>query len=251
MRKVVHPTDFSSCAEEAQALAVRLARALGAELILLHVAVETPPFREGLMRARELERLFEEQRAWIRQALEERAADCRGQGVPTRARVVGGAPHQGIVDTAKQEGTGFIVMGTHGRGALRALLHRKRGGQGHPDRALRGRDGARDRRNDGSGFSRPAGLQRGHSAREVALARRPAPVASRDCAVTGGRGRWSEPQPRFEGSSWRHPGLLASSGRSARPRRRRPVFPPPGRGVGETTRCPVPGTARLRTGPPF
>jgi nucleotide-binding universal stress UspA family protein len=116
--KIVHPTDFSPCAEDARGLALRLARALGAELILLHVAVDTPPFREGLMRARELERLFEEQRAWARQALEERAADCRGQGVPTLARVVAGAPHQGIVDTAKQEGADFIVMGTHGRGAL-------------------------------------------------------------------------------------------------------------------------------------
>ena len=91
MMKVVHPTDFSSCAEEAQALAVRLARALGAELIVLHVAVETPPFREGLMRARELERLFEEQRAWIRQALEERAADCRGKA-PPHATASSGAP---------------------------------------------------------------------------------------------------------------------------------------------------------------
>jgi len=116
--KIVHPTDFSPCAEQARALAVQLARALGAELILLHVAVETPPFREGLMRARELERLFEEQRAWARQALEERAANCRGQGIPTLARVVAGAPHQGIVDTAKQEGADFIVMGTHGRGPL-------------------------------------------------------------------------------------------------------------------------------------
>jgi nucleotide-binding universal stress UspA family protein len=116
--KIVHPTDFSACAEQTRALAVQLARALGAELILLHVAVETPPFREGLMRARELERLFEEQRAWARQALEERAADCRGQGVPTLARVVAGAPHQGIVDTAKEEGAAFIVMSTHGRGAL-------------------------------------------------------------------------------------------------------------------------------------
>ena len=39
--KILHPTDFSTCAENARGLAVQLARALGAELILLHVAVET------------------------------------------------------------------------------------------------------------------------------------------------------------------------------------------------------------------
>jgi nucleotide-binding universal stress UspA family protein len=32
--------------------------------------------------------------------------------------VVSGAPPEGIVQTAKQEGATFIVMGTHGRGAL-------------------------------------------------------------------------------------------------------------------------------------
>ena len=116
--KIVHPTDFSVCAEQARALAVQLARALGAELILLHVAVEAPLFREGLTRARELERLFEEQRAWAKQALEERAAEARGQGVPTLGRVVTGAPAREIAETARREGAAFIVMGTHGRGAL-------------------------------------------------------------------------------------------------------------------------------------
>ena len=54
--------------------------------------------------------------------LEERAAECREQGVPTRARVVSGAPHDKIVEIAEQEGVAFIVMGTHGRGALARFL---------------------------------------------------------------------------------------------------------------------------------
>jgi nucleotide-binding universal stress UspA family protein len=116
--KIIHPTDFSECAERTRALAVQLARALGAELILLHVAVEAPLFREGLTRSGELARIFEEQREWARRALEERAAETRGQGVPTLARVVTGVPHQEIVETAKREGAAFIVMGTHGRAAL-------------------------------------------------------------------------------------------------------------------------------------
>jgi nucleotide-binding universal stress UspA family protein len=120
--KIIHPTDFSDCAEQARGLAVQLARALGAELVLLHVAVEAPLFREGLTGARELERVFDEQREWARKALEERAAECRGQGVPTLARVVTGAPHHEIVETAKREGAAFVVMGTHGRGALERFL---------------------------------------------------------------------------------------------------------------------------------
>ena len=120
--KILHPTDFSPCAENARTLAVQLARALGAELILLHVAMNTPPFREGLMRTRELEHFFEEQREWAKRTVEERAADCRGQGVATLARVVSGAPHAAIVETAQQEGVAFIVIGTHGWGALERFL---------------------------------------------------------------------------------------------------------------------------------
>jgi nucleotide-binding universal stress UspA family protein len=116
--KIIHPTDFSDCAEQARGLAVQLARALGAELILLHVAVEAPLFREGPANRREVERVFDEQRDWAMKALEERAAETRGQGVPTLARVVTGAPHREIVETARREGAAFIVMGTHGRGAV-------------------------------------------------------------------------------------------------------------------------------------
>jgi nucleotide-binding universal stress UspA family protein len=104
----------------AQALAMQLARALGAELMLLHVAVETPP--SGPMRVRELELLFEEQREWAKRALEERAAECRAQGVPTLTRVVSGTAHDKIVETAEQEGAAFIVMGTYGRGAVERFL---------------------------------------------------------------------------------------------------------------------------------
>jgi nucleotide-binding universal stress UspA family protein len=120
--KIVHPTDFSECAEQARGLAIELAQALSAELILLHVAVEAPLFREGLIRARELERVFEEQREWAKEALEERAAECRGNGVPTVARVVTGVPHQEIVATAQREGAAFIVMGTQGRGGLERVF---------------------------------------------------------------------------------------------------------------------------------
>ena len=122
MMKIVHPTDFSTCAEQARALAVQLARALGAELILLHVAVETPLFREGLTSGRDLERFFADQREWARKALEERAAEVRGQGVPTLARVVTGVPHREIVATAERESAAFIVMGTHGRGGVERFL---------------------------------------------------------------------------------------------------------------------------------
>ena len=122
MIKILHPTDFSDCAEQTRALAIRLAHALGGQLVLLHVTVEAPLFREGLMSTVELERLFEEQRTWAKKELEDRAAACRGEGIPTLALVVSGAPYEEIVKTATREGAAFIVMGTHGRGGLERFM---------------------------------------------------------------------------------------------------------------------------------
>jgi nucleotide-binding universal stress UspA family protein len=119
---ILHPTDFSECAEQARGLAVQLARALDAELLLLHVAVEAVLFREGFTPPSELDRFFEEQREWARRTLEERAAETRGLGVPTLTRVVTGTPHEAIVATAEREHAAFIVMGTHGRGPLKRFF---------------------------------------------------------------------------------------------------------------------------------
>ena len=144
--KIVHPTDFSDCAEQARALAVQLARALGAELILLHVAVETPLFREGLTRARELEHFFDEQRERARRTLEERAAETRGQGVPTLTRVVTGAPHQEIVETAEPGGRHAHRHGYPWPPSARAFLYRQRGRPGHPGCPVSGGNEAGDER---------------------------------------------------------------------------------------------------------
>jgi nucleotide-binding universal stress UspA family protein len=115
---ILHPTDFSECAEQARGQAIRLARAFGAEVVLLHVAMEAPLYGEGLLARSEVRKVFDAQREWASRALEERAAEMRGGGTPTLARVVVGAPHQAIVEVAKEIGAELIVMGTHGRGTI-------------------------------------------------------------------------------------------------------------------------------------
>ena len=47
MKCIVCPTDFSESAEAAVRQAATLARALGAEIVMLHVATEAPLWREG------------------------------------------------------------------------------------------------------------------------------------------------------------------------------------------------------------
>jgi nucleotide-binding universal stress UspA family protein len=116
--RILHPTDFSASAEAARAEAVRLARALDAELVLLHVAAEGPLYGEGMRRLREVREVFEAQRKWAEETLEARAAECREAGIRTRWLRVVGTPFREIVRAAEREGAGLIVMGTHGRRGL-------------------------------------------------------------------------------------------------------------------------------------
>lgn len=120
--KILHPTDFSESAEQARAQAIRLARALGAEIILFHVSVETPLYAEGMLAAGTVQKVYESQRKWAEEALEARSAEMRAAGVPVRWKLTVGLPFDAIVRAAEEEGADMIVMGTHGRRGLEGLL---------------------------------------------------------------------------------------------------------------------------------
>ena len=121
--RIVVPTDFSSCAEEAWALAQRLAGALGSELVLVHVLVEAPLWGEGPFNRDRTREVFEAARKWAGDKLEEWAAEARGKGLTVRLTLRTGAPHEEIVALATDERADLVVVGTHGRGGMnRALL---------------------------------------------------------------------------------------------------------------------------------
>lgn len=121
--KILHPTDFSECATQAEAVAVDLARKLDAELVLVQVLVEAPLYSEGFISRRQVQTVYDAQRKWSEEALEARAEQFRQSGIKASWRVRFGAPQEEIVRTAGEEGAGMIVMGTHGRSGLnRALL---------------------------------------------------------------------------------------------------------------------------------
>lgn len=98
-----------------------LARALGAEIVLLHVAVEAPLYNEGPF-GLDTQGVYEAQRQWADETLERRAAAIRGQGITTRWLRRAGVPFQEIVETAAAEQADLIVIGTHGRSGLNRLL---------------------------------------------------------------------------------------------------------------------------------
>jgi nucleotide-binding universal stress UspA family protein len=118
--KILHATDFSEVADHARAEAVRLARAFGAEVVLLHALpaivppVEVSPevLIDTIAKTREAAEV----------ELARRVEQVREAGVPASARVVDGEPVHEIVRSAEDEDFDYVVLGTHGRKGIVARL---------------------------------------------------------------------------------------------------------------------------------
>ena len=120
--KILHPTDFSECAVEAERHAVRLVEDLDGELVLVQVLVEAPHYGEGLLNIREAQTIYDAQRKWAEDTLEARCGQWRQSGIKARWRLEVGVPFEEIVKAAEEEHADMIVMGTHGRSGLNRLL---------------------------------------------------------------------------------------------------------------------------------
>lgn len=120
--KILVPTDFGTGSDHALAYAVELARALGAELAVMH-AYEIPMigFPDGaLVATPELaSRVSEGAQIGLKKTTEPFASS----GVAITTLLKQGPTWRTIIETATEVGAGMIVMGTHGRHGLpRALL---------------------------------------------------------------------------------------------------------------------------------
>jgi universal stress protein A len=117
--RIVVPTDFSECAQEAWRVARRIASFAGSELVLAHVLAAAPQ-KEGL--------LLPEPGPTQEERLQKRAADsldewaATADGTTVRTAVKSGRPADEIVSLASDERADLIVMGTHGRGDITRLL---------------------------------------------------------------------------------------------------------------------------------
>jgi nucleotide-binding universal stress UspA family protein len=104
-------------------VARRLGRALGAEILLLHVLVEEPLYREGPFTGDQVRAVYNAARTWAEKRLAEWADAARAEGATVRVAMRTGVPYREILAGAADEGAALIVMGTRGRGGLdRALL---------------------------------------------------------------------------------------------------------------------------------
>src|SRR5688572_20511253 len=119
---IIHPTDFSEEAEMAERQAAELARRLGAQLLLLHVSVETPLHGEGALGMANVKAVYEAQARWAEQQLADRSTPLIKNGVAPRWRRRVGIVHDAICDVAREEAADYIVMATHGRGGIARFM---------------------------------------------------------------------------------------------------------------------------------
>ena len=119
---IVVATDFSDAAAAGEAQALRIASRFDAELVYLHVAVESSLYGEGTKGMADVRAVYEAARRWATGQLDSRVATARAAGVRARAVLRVGTPHDTIVRVAAEEHAEMLVLGTHGRTGLDRFL---------------------------------------------------------------------------------------------------------------------------------
>lgn len=113
--RVLHPTDFSDCANEAFQVVKRLKAAGTEEVILLHVQ------DERAMKHRPAEQIaaFDEEDT---RRLERMRRDLMLRGLQSKVVLRHGLPFREALKVAEEEDVCLIVLGSHGRSAVREML---------------------------------------------------------------------------------------------------------------------------------
>lgn len=122
MKTILVPTDFNELAAAALRHAVQIARATGAEIVLLYADRFEPPAE---FTARQMEELVDALAESRRRAGEELDRYARGivpSAVKVRTVVREDFPAAAIVAAAEELDADLIVMGTHGRGGLSRIV---------------------------------------------------------------------------------------------------------------------------------
>lgn len=121
-KTILVPTDFGEASHAALAYAVELAKALGAEVVVLHTyEIPMMGFPDGTLVA--TAELTTRVLNGAQQGLDQAVKSYAAAGVPLRSLVKQGETWRTIVETIDEVSADLIVMATHGRRGLpRALL---------------------------------------------------------------------------------------------------------------------------------
>jgi nucleotide-binding universal stress UspA family protein len=122
-RRILHPSDFSSVSNAAFAKALDLAKADGAELLIVHVLAPLGALvGDGYVSPRTYDELERAQHAQAQKQLDRMMARAKKAGVRASCMLVDGVPWQEVVKLARSRRADLVVMGTHGRSGFAKLF---------------------------------------------------------------------------------------------------------------------------------
>jgi len=122
-KKILVPTDGSATAQSAAATAAELARSQGAQVVGVYVIDPFPYIGIGDASAAGLQAYMADAKNAAGQALEALGKACQDAGVPFAGDTIErNVVYEGILETAEAEGCDLIVMASHGRQGVKALI---------------------------------------------------------------------------------------------------------------------------------
>lgn len=123
-KHILIATDGSELSRKAVTDGIQLAKALGARITTVTVAkTQFPVVVEGIEIGPSAEERAQSANGQAARILDEVSAEARRQGV--RCEIVSAIdehPHRTIIDTVEARGCDLIVMASHGRRGIKALL---------------------------------------------------------------------------------------------------------------------------------
>ena len=124
--KILIPTDGSVTAKKAIGYAIELAQQTGASLIFLNVIDRSYFTTKSIPSVATPTRLIEPVEDYLRQVAEAHLKGtvklCEKKGLQSKGTIRSGHPVEEIVKEAEKSKVDLIVMGSHGRSALKAAV---------------------------------------------------------------------------------------------------------------------------------
>ena len=122
-KKILVPTDGSELSLNAAHTAAQMAKSHGAEVIGVDVIDPFPYIGIGDASAAGLQAYLAESRSVAGQALDALGKVCTAAGVPYAGDTIErNVVYEGVIETANAEGCDLIVMASHGRQGVSALV---------------------------------------------------------------------------------------------------------------------------------
>jgi nucleotide-binding universal stress UspA family protein len=122
-KKILLPTDGSELGIFATRAAVGLAKSQGAQIVGVYVIDPFPYIGIGDASAIGLQAYLTEAKTAAGVALDAARLACAADGVPFAGDTIErNVVYEGIIETAEAEGCDLIVMGSHGRQGVKALI---------------------------------------------------------------------------------------------------------------------------------